>query len=192
MGKGSSKLSPKDLNELSTSTEFADQEIRDWYKSFRKDCPSGILTLKEFEKLYKDIFPYGDASSFAKHAFRTFDSNGDGSLDFQEFMFALSITSRGSFEKRLRWAYSMYDMDHDGFISKNEMLIMIKAIYKMVGEKEIHRTMQDHLTPNERVEDIFKRMDKDRNCRITFDEFRTAVNRDPSLLMLMRASPQSS
>lgn len=192
MGKGSSKLSPKDLSELSTTTEFADHEIREWYKSFRKDCPSGILTLKEFEKLYKDIFPYGDASSFAKHAFRTFDSNGDGSLDFQEFMFALSITSRGSFEKRLRWAYSMYDMDHDGFISKNEMLTMIKAIYKMVGEKEIHRTMQDHLTPLERVEDIFKRMDKDRNCKITFDEFRTAVNRDPSLLMLMRASSQTA
>jgi len=192
MGKGNSKLSPKDLTELSASTEFTDQELRDWYKSFRKDCPSGILTLKEFEKLYKDIFPYGDASSFAKHAFRTFDSNGDGSLDFQEFMFALSITSRGSFEKRLRWAYSMYDMDHDGFISKNEMLIMIKAIYKMVGEKEIQRTMQDHLTPHERVEDIFKRMDKDRNCKITFDEFRSAVNRDPSLLMLMRASSQTA
>ena len=70
MGKGNSKLSPKDLTELSASTEFTDQELRDWYKSFRKDCPSGILTLKEFEKLYKDIFPYGDASSFAKHAFR--------------------------------------------------------------------------------------------------------------------------
>ena len=62
----------------------------------------------------------------------------------------------------------------------------------MVGEKEIQRTMQDHLTPHERVEDIFKRMDKDRNCKITFDEFRSAVNRDPSLLMLMRASSQTA
>ena len=71
MGKGSSKLSPSDLHELQSTTEFTDVEIREWYKSFRKDCPSGILTLKEFEKLYKDIFPQGDASAFAKHAFRS-------------------------------------------------------------------------------------------------------------------------
>ena len=70
MGKGNSKLSPSDLHELQNTTEFTDEEIRDWFKSFRKVCPSGILTLKEFEKLYKDIFPQGDASVFAKHAFR--------------------------------------------------------------------------------------------------------------------------
>ena len=57
----------------------------------------------------------------------------------------------------------------------------------MVGEKEIHRTMKDGLSPLERVEDLFSRMDEDGNSKITFDEFRTAVNRDPSLLMLMRA-----
>ena len=53
--------------------------------------------------------------------------HGDGSLNFSEFMFALSITSRGTFERRLRWAYSMYDLDHDGFISKHEMLTMVKV-----------------------------------------------------------------
>ena len=69
---------------------------------------------------------------------------------------------------------------------------MMQAIYKMVGQDEIHKSMGADLTPHERVEDIFTRMDKDNNCKITFDEFRQAVNRDPSLLMLMRHSSTTS
>ena len=58
----------------------------------------------------------------------------------------------------------------------------------MVGSDEIQRSMGADMTPQERVEDIFTRMDKDNNCKVTFDEFRQAVNQDPSLLMLMRHS----
>ena len=58
------------MTEIADSTEFSEYEIQHWYKFFRKDYPSGILTLTEFKKLYGEIFPNGDASAFAKHAFR--------------------------------------------------------------------------------------------------------------------------
>ena len=61
-------------------------------------------------------------ASYTTYIYRTFDDNNDGSIDFQEFMCALSVTSRGSFEEKLEWAYSMYDQDQDGNITKNEML----------------------------------------------------------------------
>ncbi|CAK8690758.1 hippocalcin-like protein 4 [Clavelina lepadiformis] len=192
MGQQKSKISPKDLNELVNHTDFTEQEIQQWFKSFKRDCPSGILSLKEFEKLYKDFFPNGDAKSFAEHAFRTFDANGDGTIDFREFMCALSVTSRGTFEDKLNWAYNMYDQDKDGHVTKKEMLEIMKAIYKMVGKEKLEEVITDGLSPEQRVDRMFNIMDNDGDHQITLEEFKQAANKDPKLVMLLQVGSNGS
>lgn len=100
---------------------------------FLKDCPSGMLTKEEFQKIYRQFFPFGDPSSFADYVFNVFDSDKSGSIDFKEFICALSVTSRGKMEDKLDWAFQLYDIDGDGKISYDEMLAIVEAIYKMVS-----------------------------------------------------------
>ncbi|TAQ90019.1 hypothetical protein B7494_g1646 [Chlorociboria aeruginascens] len=175
-----SKLSQEQLSELQRSTHFDKKELQQWYKGFLKDCPSGMLTKDEFQKIYRQFFPFGDPSSFADYVFNVFDSDKSGSIDFKEFICALSVTSRGKMEDKLDWAFQLYDIDGDGKISYEEMLAIVEAIYKMVGS--MVKLPEDEDTPEKRVKKIFRMMDKDENGSLDMEEFKEGSKRDETIV----------
>ena len=169
MGKHQSKIKPGVLEDLRSVTLFDDAEIIKWYKSFRKDCPTRLLNIEDFKTMYGNYFPSGDASVFAENVFRAFDTNGDGSIDFREFLCAISITSKGKIGDKLELAFNMYDLDKDGFITKGEMLEIVTSIDKMAVA--VLKIPKDKLTPENKMEIIFCQMDADRDGRISLKEF---------------------
>ena len=185
MGKKNSKIPAEILSNLQGCTAFNDEELSKWYKGFMKDCPRGKMTKNEFESIYKNFFKDGDASKFASHVFRTFDKDGDQTIDFYEFMCGLSITCHGSREDKLRWAFNMYDINKSGTITEDELYEIIKSIYSMMADDtKINEDEED--LPERLSERLFLQMDEDGDGEITIDEFIGAAKNDATILKLLQ------
>lgn len=125
----SSALSKELLEELKSNTKYSEAELCTWYQSFLKECPSGKISKEQFEGIYASFFPNADPTAYARHVFRSFDTNADGTLDFKEYIVALHLTSGGKTLQKLEWAFALYDVDGNGTISKNEILEIVKVFY---------------------------------------------------------------
>ena len=62
-----------------------------------------------------------------KRVISVFDKNGDGNISFYEFVMGLAkLSSSGSVDDKLRFAFAIYDIDKDGFISNGELFAVLK------------------------------------------------------------------
>ena len=107
MGAQSSKegLTQDDLEFLMRNTSYDKATICDFYKGFIADCPDGKLNPDTFCQIYSRCFPAGNAKEFCSHVFRTFDADKNGVIDFKEFLLSIDVTSCGSPEEKLNWAF---------------------------------------------------------------------------------------
>jgi Ca2+-binding EF-hand superfamily protein len=86
----------------SLAMDYCSTHTTSRYKGFLKDCPSGQLDKAEFTRIYKQFFPFGDPGQFSEYVFNVFDENKNGTIDFKEFIGALSVTSRGRLDEKLK------------------------------------------------------------------------------------------
>lgn len=117
----SGAVSKEILEDLKLNTKFSETEIVQWYENFKKQCPSGRISKDEFQNIYRKFFPDSDANTYAQHVFRSFDTNDDGTLDFKEYIIALHMTGTGKTTSKLEWAFSLFDVDKNGYITKSEV-----------------------------------------------------------------------
>ena len=187
MGNTDGKLKTKDLETLRIDTEFTDNELKEWYQWYRGillDMPNGRMDVEEFKKIYNRMFPSGVDDRYAEHVFRSFDKNKDGQIDFREFVISISITSRGTLEQKLQWAFKVYDIDEDGYITRKEMLEIVKAIFKMSRHNSLSNSLsvsEDVATPEERVDDIIKQLDANMDGKLSEKEFIDGSKNNPDI-----------
>jgi hypothetical protein len=111
-----------------------------------------------------------------KRVIAVLDKNKDGNISFLEFVQGLNSLSAGaSQEEKLRFAFQIYDINGDGFISNGELFTVLKM---MVGSNLNDVQLQ------QLVDRTIIKADLDYDGKISFEEF-CNVNTPCSLLILV-------
>ncbi|KAE8279046.1 Kv channel-interacting protein 4 [Larimichthys crocea] len=174
---------PEGLEQLEAQTRFSRKELQILYRGFKNECPSGVVNEDTFKDIYSQFFPQGDASTYAHFLFNAFDTDHNGSVSFEDFVMGLSILLRGTIQEKLNWAFNLYDINKDGYITKEEMLDIMKAIYDMMG-KCTYPVLKEE-TPRQHVEVFFQKMDKNKDGVVTIDEFIDCCQNDENIMRSM-------
>ncbi|XP_076440899.1 hippocalcin-like protein 1 [Babylonia areolata] len=184
-----SKLPDCQVRKLRRQVSFTEEEIRDWYKDFVKSSSKGrddlFLTEQEFVKVYNSVYP-GESAEFARHVYRTFDLDHDGRVDFREFLIGLSFSGSSDLEKRLGWAFRVYDVDNSGYITIDEMRQIVQSVFRMMGPSLVGGEAQ---SADSLAEEIFRQMDTDGDQRISWQEFHDGASKHPTVLQLLQCGP---
>ncbi|XP_040286114.1 calcineurin subunit B type 1 [Bufo bufo] len=161
MSDGMAITSPNVVEDIAT---FDADEIKRLGKRFKKlDLDnSGSLSVEEFMSL-----PELQQNPLVQRVIDIFDTDGNGEVDFKEFIEGVSQFSvKGDKEQKLRFAFRIYDMDKDGYISNGELFQVLKM---MVGNNLKDTQLQQI------VDKTIINADKDGDGRISFEEFCAVV-----------------
>uniref|UniRef100_A0A8C0GHU0 Potassium voltage-gated channel interacting protein 1 n=1 Tax=Chelonoidis abingdonii TaxID=106734 RepID=A0A8C0GHU0_CHEAB len=165
---------PEGLEQLEAQTNFTKRELQVLYRGF-KNCifyyhPSAVQ------------YPNYSPVMYAHYLFNAFDTAQTGSVKFEGFVMALSTLLRGTVHEKLRWTFNLYDINKDGYINKEEMMDIVKAIYDMMGKYTYPVLKQD--APRLHVEVFFQKMDKNKDGVVTLDEFIESCQEVRTFLLL--------
>ncbi|XP_005808224.1 recoverin-like [Xiphophorus maculatus] len=185
----SGAVSKEILEDLKLNTKFSETEIVQWYENFKKQCPSGRISKDEFQNIYRKFFPDSDANTYAQHVFRSFDTNDDGTLDFKEYIIALHMTGTGKTTSKLEWAFSLFDVDKNGYITKSEVTEICTSIFKLIPTDEVGDLPEDENTPEKRANKLWKVFDKGDNDRVAEGEFIKGLLENEEALRLIQYEP---
>ncbi|KFU92464.1 Calsenilin, partial [Chaetura pelagica] len=177
---------PEGLEQLLEQTKFTRKELKSLYRGFKSVRGGGGVVGRPTSDPSR---PFPDPSQTLPRPpenflFEAFDTAGNGALCFQDFALGLSVLLKGTVQQKLKWVFDLYDINKDGYISKEEMLEIMRSIYEMMG----HCTQpppQDN-TPAQHVEIFFQKMDRDGDGVVTFQEFLETCLKDKDIMSSMQ------
>uniref|UniRef100_A0A2K6GEN6 Potassium voltage-gated channel interacting protein 2 n=1 Tax=Propithecus coquereli TaxID=379532 RepID=A0A2K6GEN6_PROCO len=80
--------------------------------------------------------------------------------------------------------FNAFDTNHDGSVSFEEMLDIMKSIYDMMG-KYTYPALREE-APREHVENFFQKMDRNKDGVVTIEEFIESCQKDENIMRSMQ------
>ncbi|XP_064158387.1 guanylyl cyclase-activating protein 1-like [Anguilla rostrata] len=153
------------------------EDMHHWYQKFMKESPSGLVTLFELKAMLSLTGMTQEANSYVDQVFYTFDMDGDGYIDFVEYIAALSLMLRGEINQKLKWYFKLFDQDGNGKIDREEMETIFKAIQDITRIYDI--------PPQDIVSLIYENIDVNGEGELTLEEFISGAKDHPEIMDML-------
>ncbi|XP_020793377.1 guanylyl cyclase-activating protein 3 [Boleophthalmus pectinirostris] len=161
----------------SSLDDILEEDMHHWYTKFMKESPSGLITLFELKSMLEMTGMTEEASSYVDQVFFTFDMDGDGYINFVEYIAAISLLLKGEINQKLKWYFKLFDQDGNGKIDRDEMETIFKAIQDITRIYDI--------PPEEIVNLIYERIDVHGEGELTLEEFISGAREHPDIMDML-------
>nr|XP_027235853.1 Kv channel-interacting protein 1-like [Penaeus vannamei] len=171
---------PEGLDQLCEATRFTKEELQFMYRGFKQECPTGVISEETFKEIYGKFFPLGDSAMYAHYVFGTMDQDGSGTITFGDFIMGLSVLLKGTLQERVNWIFNLYDINNDGYITREELIDIVTSIYDLMGDQA--NPCVDDSTAVDHVDKVFQKLDLNKDGVVTMDEFMEYCSKNENVI----------
>eukprot|EP00249_Psilotum_nudum_P017727 c26460_g1_i1 orf=415-1971(-) len=161
------------LKSLVGTQDLTDEEVQNLSSHFKRICANGVsATLTEFEEVLKAMH-FGALVPLANRIFELFDNDRSGTVDMREIVCGFSSLRKSTGDEALQLCFQLYDTDGSGYISREELASMLRALPEEYLPGDI-------MEPG-KLDEMFDRMDANNDGHVSYEEFKDAIQMDQSL-----------
>ncbi|KAH8305376.1 hypothetical protein KR044_013365, partial [Drosophila immigrans] len=202
MDELSGKINPKLLDNLRKKTRFTKDELDALCRIYRKlvsNCQYAAKTLASssssaaiakphaavegidrivFRELLHSTFDIVTEEILMERIFCSWDKAHEGlPLRLEGWLIGLSTFLRGTPAERAAFCFRVYDLNTDGFITKDEMFTLLRnCLIKQPQDEDPDEGVKDL------VEIVLKKFDIDKDGKVSLDDFMGTVAAEPLLI----------
>ncbi|KAI8342794.1 hypothetical protein BC941DRAFT_413858 [Chlamydoabsidia padenii] len=169
----------KDTYLLTQNTHFSQKEIdnlrQNVQASTTKNANTNHITEDVFKETVKKCVPGVSSHDnvFLKRLYAAFDEDDTKSIDFQQFVDGLGIFMKGTPEEKLELSFKLYDVKHTGYLTRPDLERVMIQLSQAASD-------DDHSCDiKSMVNRMFDDLDVDDDGRLTFEEYKLSVMKEP-------------
>ena len=153
-----------------------------------KTDQSGFLNRRNFNDVFSSLLRDDELRNMSEDdkirrriilsgLFDLFDADGSQSVSVDEITVGLTVLCGGEHSEKATAAFHIFDLDDDGYITKDEFLAFLRCIFRVLyhAEPETEQVMGGmscEELARATMEEAFREADTDKDGRFNLEEFR--------------------
>ncbi|CAH1997294.1 unnamed protein product [Acanthoscelides obtectus] len=202
-GEEQSKCNPKVMENARRETGLERREIEILYKiykkliTYKKGAAKGKVsenvtasavigkptTVSEgidrtvFREVLHSTFDIVTENMLMDRIFYVWDRNNCGLITLENWFKGISLFLRGNVLEQAEYCFKVYDLNNDGYITKDEMFQLLRnCLIKHPQEEDLDDSVKDL------VDIVMRKMDKDKDGKVSLEDYQKNVEDEPLLL----------